>query len=183
MQWSRLHHLLLTVAKPLWNWLLLKYPTLTLLAGPAPASYVRNCTAPPDHLHSEISFSRTCNHRCRSKQNFGGAKDFCPNCPNFPKKLCDLPTNFLSQGSWTEGLFRWALWKSLHLFLCKRWAPIFLKSNNIGRHLCPDFQLFCPDFRQIKTLGGDLGPPPPTPLLANLPYHWKNTKTRRSYLN
>jgi len=26
-----------------------------------PASKVRNCAVPPDHLHSEISFSRTCN--------------------------------------------------------------------------------------------------------------------------
>ena len=39
----------------------LKYPPLTLLAGPAPAFKVRNCTVPPDHVHSEISFSRSCN--------------------------------------------------------------------------------------------------------------------------
>jgi len=36
----------------------------------------------------------------------------------------------------------------------------FLKSNNVGRH-------FCPDFQQIKTLGVALAthaPPAPTPL-------------------
>jgi len=47
-------------AKPVWNWLPQKYPTLTLLVGYAPASKVGNCAVPPDHLHSEISFSRNC---------------------------------------------------------------------------------------------------------------------------
>jgi len=41
-------------------------------------------------------------------------------------------------------------------------------SANVGRHFCPDFQGFSPDFRQIKTLGDDLAPPPPAPLLATL---------------
>jgi len=30
----------------------------------------------------------------------------------------------------------------------------FLKSNNVERHFYPGFQGFCPDFQQIKTLGG-----------------------------
>jgi len=48
----------------------------------------------------------------------------------------------------------------------------FLKSNNVGRHLCPDFQGFCPyfqgscsdfdgfcpGFQQIKTFGVRLRP-------------------------
>jgi len=51
---------LLTLAKPLWNWLPLKYPTLKLPAGPTPASKMRNCAVPPVHLHSKISFSSTC---------------------------------------------------------------------------------------------------------------------------
>jgi len=49
----------------------------------------------------------------------------------------------------------------------------FLKSNNIGRHFCTDFQRFCsdfqgfrPDFQQIKTFGVALAPPSPTPLLC-----------------
>jgi len=46
----------------------------------------------------------------------------------------------------------------------------FLKSNNnVGRHFCPDFQGFCPEFRQIKTFEGALASPapsPPTPLPA-----------------
>jgi len=37
--------------------------TLTLLAGPTTAFEVGNCAVPPDHLHSEIPFSRTCNLR------------------------------------------------------------------------------------------------------------------------
>jgi len=44
----------------------------------------------------------------------------------------------------------------------------FLKSNNAERHFYPGFQGFCPDFQQIKTLGGALAtpaPPLPTPLL------------------
>jgi len=59
----------------------------------------------------------------------------------------------------------------------------FFKSNNVGRHFCPDcqefcqdfqgfcpdFQGFCPDFWQIKTFGGTLAPPPPT-LLATQHY-------------
>jgi len=47
-----------------------------------------------------------------------------------------------------------------------------LKSNNVVRHFCPDFQVFCsdfqgffPDFRYIKTFRGALAPPPPTTLL------------------
>ena len=38
---------LLTIVKRLWDWLQLKYPTLTLLAVPAP---VRNCDVPPDNF-------------------------------------------------------------------------------------------------------------------------------------
>jgi len=55
----------------------------------------------------------------------------------------------------------------LHVFFCKPWVS-FLKSNNAGRHLYPDFQGFFSDFQQIKTLGVALEPPqppPPTPLL------------------
>jgi len=39
----------------------------------------------------------------------------------------------------------------------------FLKSSNIGRDFCPNFQRFCSDFRQIKTFGGVLPPPLPIP--------------------
>ena len=60
-----------------------------------------------------------------------------------------------------------------------------MKSNNVGRHFCPDFQGvypdfqrfcpnfqgFCPNFKQIKTVVGALAPPappPPTPLLCHI---------------
>jgi len=42
-------------------------------------------------------------------------------------------------------------------------------SANVRRHFCPDFQGFCPHFRQIKTFMGALATPSPTPLaLHNL---------------
>jgi len=46
----------------------------------------------------------------------------------------------------------------------------FLKLSNVGRYIYPDFQGFCPDFQQIKTLGDVFAlpaPPPPTTLLSN----------------
>jgi len=36
--------------------------------------------------------------------------------------------------------------------------------TKVSKHLCPTFPGFCPDFRQIKTFGGGLAPPHPTPL-------------------
>jgi len=38
----------------------------------------------------------------------------------------------------------WPPKNGLHLLFCKRWAP-YLKSNNVGRHFCSDFQRFCLD--------------------------------------
>jgi len=37
----------------------------------------------------------------------------------------------------------------------------------MSKHLCPNFQEFCPDSRQIKTFGGFLAHTPPTPLAFN----------------
>jgi len=34
----------------------------------------------------------------------------------------------------------------------------FLKSKNVGCYFYQDFQGFCPDFQQIKTIGGVLVP-------------------------
>ena len=58
--------------------------------------------------------------------------------------------------------------KGLHVFFCKV-VQHFLKTNNVGRHFCPDFYGFGPDFQQIKTLGGPLAPLPPTPLRSHPP--------------
>jgi len=48
-------------------------------------------------------------------------------------------------------------------------ALIFDKSKHLGVRFAqgfyPDFNGFCPDFRQIKTFGGALAPSSPTPLL------------------
>jgi len=99
-------------------------------------------------------------HRCRSKQKFGGAKDFCQNFSKLARKVVQrLPTSFLPQRSWRPFL----VWPPKKVFICF--------STNVGRHFCPDFQGFCsdfqgfcPDFRQIKTFGGALAPSPPTAL-------------------
>jgi len=78
--------------------------------------------------------------------------------------------------------------KGLHMTLTTLGAN-FSKSNNVGRHYCPYFQVvcldfqvlceqfhvfcpdvqgFCPDFQQIETFGGALAPPPPTSLIDSI---------------
>ena len=57
-----------------------------------------------------LSRNITCIHRCRSRQFFFGAKDFCPNFPNLPEKTTAFPC--------------WAL---------------FLKSKHFKHHFCPNF--------------------------------------------
>ena len=77
------------------------------------------------------------------------------------------------------------LQKKVFMWFCKswvpfrsnkttRWAPFFPRFSEIckGFHrfcpyfhvICPDCRGFCPDSHQIKTFGGALAPPPPTPL-------------------
>jgi len=92
---------------------------------------------------------RSPTHKCRSKRIFGGAKHFCPKC---------------CRANFADRFLVWPPKNGPYLFFCKRWVP-YLKSNNVGRHFCPDFQGFCPNFQQIKTIGGALAPTPPTPLL------------------
>jgi len=43
-------------------------------------------------------------------------------------------------------------------------GAIIFKSNHDGRRFCLDFHGFCQVFHQIKTFGGVLAPPFPTPL-------------------
>ena len=81
--------------------------------------------------------------------------------PNSPEKfLCDYP---LPEHFWDE------LQKKAFMLFCKQWTPI---SARIFKYLSQifwdftDFQGFCQDFLQIKTFGGVLTPPPPTPLCS-----------------
>jgi len=80
--------------------------------------------------------------------------------------------------------------KVLHTVL----GAIFFKSKHAGRHfcsyfqgVCSDFQGFCegfqrffPDFHQIKTFGGALALPPPTPVsVVAYPLHLQNKRSFR----
>ena len=65
-------------------------------------------------------------HRRRSRQIFGGVKDFCPNFPKLVRKCFVrlLPTNFLPQSTWIP-VVGVTPKKVLIVFFCKRWAPFF----------------------------------------------------------
>ena len=117
--------------------------------------------APPPHDES-FSSHECLNHRCRSRQIFGAAKDFCPIFPKIARKIFVplLSTNFLTQRSWRP---------FYGMTSKKRSAKVgrhFLKLSTVGRDFRLDFQRFCPDFGQIKTFGVVLAPPanPPPPL-------------------
>ena len=134
----------------------------------------------PKLFNRKVSQLVGCTHRsCRSRQIFGDAKDFCPNLHKLGRKdfLCDSWLQIFSHKD-HEDLLRCDLRKHVFLRFSANVGCYFLKSNNVGRHFCPDsqgfcpdfqgfcpdFQGFCPDFWQIKTFGGALAPPPPTPL-------------------
>jgi len=95
-------------------------------------------------------------YRCRNKQIFGGAKDFCPNFSKLAQKLlCNFCRPFL--------VWPFKKWSSL-VFL-QTLGENFLKLSNVGRHFypnfqgffleiwgfCLDFQGFCPNFRRFST--------------------------------
>jgi len=96
---------------------------------------------PADHpIILETSSSNA--YRCRSKQIFGGAKDFCPNFPKLAQKVAGrlLPTNFLPQRSWRPFL---GVTSKKNVFICFS-ANVF-KSHNVGHHFFPNSQGFCLD--------------------------------------
>ena len=68
-------------------------------------------------------------HRCRSRQIFWGAKDFCPNFPNLPEKylghfLC-MKTIF-----WMTSKKVW-FWAPF-LQIKAHWAPFFSNQSTLG---------------------------------------------------
>jgi len=112
-------------------------------------------------------------HRCRSRQMFGSAKDFCP------KNFCAAKFPFAKvllrnlTKTWRPFLF----FLEVTFFLEKkkvkfrRFSSVSLidhtNRTKVSKHLCPNFQGFWPGFRQIKTFGDALAPfalLAPTPL-------------------
>ena len=89
-------------------------------------------------------------HRRRSRQMFGGAKDFCPNSPQLARK---------------NSITKWPPKKLLMLF----WAPFLLIFTGVFSDFqvfCEGFQRFCPDFHGFspnQNFWGALAPPEPCP--------------------
>jgi len=91
----------------------------------------------------------TTTHRCRSKQIFGSAKNFCPNVPKLAWKvvLQLVPYKF----ALTENV-KTCTWCDFQ----KRYSFVFLQA--LGAIFCLNFQGFCPDLRKLKLLGVRLNP-------------------------
>ena len=100
-----------------------------------------------------------------ARKFLGVQRMFAQTFPNLPKKVsCNFCRPFLWRG----------LQKMIFTCFFAYLGSHFSKSNNVGRHFCPDFQGFyldiwgfCSDFQQIRTFRGALAPPeppPPTPL-------------------
>ena len=106
-----------------------------------------------------IEFFHVSSHRCRSRQSFGGAKEFCPNSPTLARKILDLQKKLFMSIRAPCDLQK----KAVHV----NSGAIVFKSKHIGRHFCPDFQgvledsqIFCSDlsgvcpvFTKSKLLG------------------------------
>jgi len=99
------------------------------------------------------------------RQIFGVAKGFCPNFPKLPRNdfyaIFDYtfsPTKIMTT------VFGVTSKKGLHVFFCKPWASFFEVKQRSAPFLrgCSGM---LPNFQKIKTFGGALAPPPPTPLL------------------
>jgi len=80
--------------------------------------------------------------------NFWGCEGFLPEflqtcpksfCATFAYKL--YPTKIIKTFCWYD------LQKKVFMCFSPKVGRHFLKSNNFGRHFCPDFQGFCPDFQ------------------------------------
>ena len=115
------------------------------------------------------------NRRCRSRKIFGGAKELGPDFPKIaPKNFrplfmqfsCDFGCHFFKSNHIGRHFYQikasWAPFLLVFLWSLPRVSEIFKSFHKF----CPDFHWFCPDFHQIKTFGGALAPPSPTPLIG-----------------
>jgi len=95
-----------------------------------------------------VKFSASPVHRCRSRQIFGGAKDFCQNLPKLARKVFVrlLPTNFLPQGL-RRTFVAWRPKNGFVVIFCKRLAPFL-----------PRFSGILPGFSTNQNLGVRLHP-------------------------
>ena len=97
-------------------------------------------------------FTNVREHRCRSRQILGGAKDFCPNFPDFWTTSC---TNIFS---WRPFL-GWPPKRSSCNKFCTRWAPFFWNRSTCAPFLpvlagsLPRFRDFTRIFTKSKLLG------------------------------
>jgi len=123
-------------------------------------------------IHMPYAYAR--DHRCRSRLMFGSGKDFWPNFPKLAGKFfCHfLCKNFLMK------TFSGIISKKRsscdsanigrHFFQIKpRWAPflsVFPRSLARFSGILRRFLQIVRFFHRIKTFGGSLSPPPPTPL-------------------
>jgi len=87
----------------------------------------------------KLVFVASSNHRCRSRQIFGDAKDFCPNFPKLARKNYkgDLP----KKSKKTSAFWFWAPFSSN-----QRTSNDSVK---VVTPFCPDFHGFCPDFKGV----------------------------------
>ena len=92
---------------------------------------------------------RRLKRRCRSREIFGGAKDYCPNFPKLAQKFFVrlLLTNFLPETT-SRPVFDVTPKKVLIVFFCKRWAPFFEVKQRWGPFL-PGFSGILPRFPRI----------------------------------
>ena len=73
-----------------------------------------------------MTFNNMINRRCRSKEMFWGAKDFCPPFPNLTKKLlCDFCQQIFSHKDVTSK-------KIVFIYFSTNVGPHFLKSTNVA---------------------------------------------------
>jgi len=103
-------------------------------------------------------------HSCRSRQNSGDAKNFCPNFPKLPRKVFVrlLSTNFLPQRLWRRFLV-WPSNKGFHLCFLQTLCAIFWNQTILGviftrsfRDFAQIFRDFAVFFNKSKLLGGRL---------------------------
>ena len=93
-------------------------------------------------------------HRGRSRQIFGSEKDFCPNSPSLPEKSYVQFCLQIFSNKDHEDIFWCDLQKMVFVCFCANFGYHFLKSNNAGRHLYPDFQMFFSDFHKNQNFYG-----------------------------